>query len=98
MIMVRRGGPFACGVILVLGLLLGATAFGFQPPPQTEYLPVKPGTVVEQLPAAPLLIAAYTFVWIALIVYLWTIWRRISKVEADMRALARRSPGGGGAR
>ena len=91
--MLRRSGLLACTI-----LLLGATAFGFQPPPQTEYLPVKPGDVVEQLPAAPLLIAAYAFVWIAIFVYLWSIWRRIGKVEADMRALARRSPGGGGAR
>jgi CcmD family protein len=91
--MVRRGLLACCTI-----LWLGATAVAFQPPPQGEYLPVKPGTVVEQLPAAPLVIAAYAFVWIAIFVYLWSIWRRIGKVEEDMRALARRSPGGGGAR
>jgi CcmD family protein len=42
----------------------------------------------EQLPAAPLLIGAYAFVWIAVMVYLFTIWRRLNKVEADMRSLA----------
>ena len=44
----------------------------------------------EQLPAAPLLIAAYAFVWLAAMFYLWTIWRRLGKVEAEMRALEQR--------
>ena len=43
----------------------------------------------EQLPAAPLLITAYAFVWIALMVYVWSIWRRLNKVEDEMRALER---------
>ena len=46
----------------------------------------------EQLPAAPLVVAAYAFVWLAMMFYLWTIWRRLSKVEDDMRALQRSSP------
>jgi hypothetical protein len=57
---------------------------------QSGFVPVGPGTVVEQLPAAPLVIAAYAFVWIALMVYLWSIWRRLGKVEADMQALEQR--------
>jgi len=40
--------------------------------------------------AAPLVIAAYGFVWLATLFYVWTIWRRLSKVEADMRVLERR--------
>jgi CcmD family protein len=65
-----------------------------QQPGQGGFVPVGPGAVVEQLPAAPLVIAAYGFVWIALMVYLWSIWRRIGKVEADIRTLEQRgSPG-----
>ena len=45
----------------------------------------------DQLPAAPLLITAYAFVWVAVLFYVWTIWRRLNKVEKDMQALARRS-------
>ena len=41
----------------------------------------------DQLPAAPLLITAYAFVWIAVMVYVWSIWRRLNKVEDEMRAL-----------
>ena len=45
----------------------------------------------EQLPAAPLLVTAYAFVWIAAMVYVWTIWRRLNKVEDEMRALAQKT-------
>ena len=39
------------------------------------------------------------FFLLLMMFYLWTIWRRIGKVEADMRALERRqaaSPGAAG--
>ena len=29
--------------------------------------------------AAPLLVAAYSFIWLAAMFYLWTIWRRLGK-------------------
>jgi CcmD family protein len=38
-----------------------------------------------------MLAAAYAFVWIAAMVYLWSVWRRLNKVEADMHALERKS-------
>jgi len=72
-------------------LLFASSAFAQQPiGGQGGFVPVGPGAVVEQLPAAPLLISAYAFVWIALMVYLWSIWRRLGKLEADMQALAER--------
>ena len=44
----------------------------------------------EQIPAAPLVISAYAFFLLLMIFYLWTIWRRIGKVETEMHALERR--------
>jgi CcmD family protein len=44
----------------------------------------------EQLPAAPLLIAAYAFVWLMLVGYLWSIWRRLAAVERELTGVARR--------
>jgi len=77
----------AIGVVLVLAQL----AFALQPPPgQTVLVPVSQLPPGDQLPAAPLLIAAYAFVWVALLAYLWSIRRRLAKVEAEMRALERR--------
>ena len=92
--MMRLRGVLACCSML---FLLVSPAFGYQPP-QSEFVPVAPGTATEQLPAAPLVIGAYAFVWTALIVYLWSIWRRIGKVEADLRAFDRRSGARSGVR
>jgi len=73
--------------------LAAAPIFAAQPPPtaQGEYVPATPGTATEQLPAAPLVLAAYAFVWVATMVYVWTIWRRLGKVEDDLNALERKS-------
>jgi hypothetical protein len=64
-------------------------------PGQEGFAPVTGAPVTEQIPAAPLVISSYAFFLVLLFVYLWTIWRRIGKVEADMRALERRQPEGG---
>jgi CcmD family protein len=69
----------------------GVTAFALQPPPQTEFVPMNSLPPADQLPAAPLLVAAYAFVWVALAVYLWSIWSRLGKVERDMQALRQRT-------
>jgi CcmD family protein len=78
--------------------LLAAPAWAFQPPSQGEFVPIGQLPPTEQMPAAPLLIGAYAFVWIAVMVYLWSIWRRLNRVEADLQALERRTTGPGGAR
>ncbi len=79
-------------IVLTSAMLLAAPVFALQPPAaQGEYVPAIPGTATEQLPAAWLLIPAYAFVWLAAMVYVWTIWRRLNTVEADMQALARKS-------
>ena len=76
-------------------VLLAAPALAALQPPagQSEYLPVNEVPASDQLPAAPLLVAAYAFVWLALMAYLWSIWRRLGKVEADMRALEQKARG-----
>ncbi len=75
-----------------------APALAFQPAPaaQDGFVPVTGVPASEQLPAAPLVIGAYAFFLLLMMFYLWTIWRRIGKVEADMRALERRQGMGPG--
>jgi CcmD family protein len=58
--------------------------------PQGEFVPISELPPGDQLPAAPLLVAAYAFVWIAIFGYLWSIWRRLQKVDAELAALAKR--------
>ena len=61
-----------------------------QPPGQDQFVPVKELPPSEQMPAAPLLITAYAVFLILVVFYVWTIWRRLNRVDADMRALEQR--------
>jgi len=56
--------------------------------PQDQFVPVKSLPQQDQLPASTLLITAYGFIWAVLLVYLWTIWRRLVKVEREMQELS----------
>ena len=60
-------------------------------PGQGEFVPISELPPGDQLPSAPLLIIAYAFVWLALMFYLWTIWRRLGNVQREMHALTERS-------
>lgn len=86
-------------VLLVLGMFASApaplAAQGGQPgaqagDPQAGFVPAKDLPAQEQLPAAPLVMAAYAFVWAVLLVYVWTVWRRLGKVEREVRDLSAR--------
>jgi CcmD family protein len=88
--------------ILAVAVAMAVCAFVFvgpargqqaQPPPpgQEGFVPVKAlPAAQETLPAAPLVIAAYAFVWVVLIVYLWALWRRLGKVQREIGDLNRR--------
>ncbi len=62
-----------------------------QPQAQNEFVPVKNLPQQEQLPAAPLVTGAYAFVWVVLMVYAWSISRRIGKVQSDLAELRKRT-------
>jgi CcmD family protein len=69
----------------------------FQPPPaQEEYLPIDQLPPTEQLPGGVFVIIAYGFIWVASMLYIWSLWRRLNKVESEMQALQRRSGGSKG--
>jgi CcmD family protein len=63
--------------------------------PQSQFVPAD-SLPQETLPAAPLVFAAYGFAWVALLAYVFGLWRRLGRVErelADVRArLAARKP------
>ena len=57
-----------------------------QPPPQQdEFVPLDQLPPEEQMPAAPMVVAAYAFIWIAFIVYVFTLVKRLRKVEEDVQ-------------
>lgn len=61
-----------------------------QPQAQTEFVPVDQLPAQDQLPAAPLVIAAYAVAWVAMFIYLASIWRRLQKVDRELADVARR--------
>jgi len=79
-------GPVASGVVSA------------QPPPpqpkaaQDEFVPIDQLPPEEKLPAAPLLIAAYSVAWLAVAGYLFSIWRRLDRVDRDIAEAGRRLP------
>jgi CcmD family protein len=83
----------AWSVFVTFGWLAvaGATAIFAQAPAQNEYKPVSPGDLaLEQLPATPLVFAAYSIVWVVLITYVFLLWQRLRRVEQEMTSLRAR--------
>jgi CcmD family protein len=80
-------------VVLALAVVSGsaAPAVAAQPPPapQDEYLPLSEIPPEEQLPAQPLVFGAYAFIWVAVLVYVLLLWRRLGAVQQDLDALKR---------
>ena len=75
--------------VMVVLCLAGAAPLA-QTPAQEGFVPVEQVEGQEQLPAAPLVAAAYGVAWGAVLVYVWTIWRRLGKVEQELADVSRR--------
>ena len=88
-------------VLFVFCLMLAATALrAAQPPAQPP--PANSGFVQandlppeESLPAAQMVVAAYSIFFVLVLGYVWSIDRRLNTVEKDMRLLEERQRGGG---
>jgi CcmD family protein len=72
-------------ILFTVLLLTNAAVFA---QPQSEFQPVTEIPASEQLPSAPLVIAAYAFVWLAFMVYVWMMWRKLGKVEQELNQLS----------
>ena len=69
-------------VVLVLCAVLGVTVAAQG---EGEFKPVQDSDLVrENIPFAPLLFGAYGTVWVVLLIYVFSLWRRIQKVERDL--------------
>lgn len=95
MIVQTKRVVFTLVLLAVIGASLAPLHAQQQPPQQppaaqTEFVPVDQLPPQEQLPAAPLVIAGYSVVWIAMFVYLVSIWRRLQKVDRELTEVARR--------
>ena len=80
-------------VLLLLFAMGPVASLAQQPPPtpaQEGFVPVDQIQQKEQLPAAPLVMAAYAAAWIVIFLYVWFIWVRLSKVEREIVEVSRR--------
>ena len=74
----------------VAGIVMTPGFGGQAQPAQEEFVPIDELPPEDQLPAAPLLVAAYAVAWVALLGYLWSIWRRLTRVEQELADVARK--------
>jgi CcmD family protein len=75
----------AAAVGLWLLLLIAPTSA--QPQPPKDFVAVDESQPGEQIPALPLIAGAYGFIWIALLGYVWSVGRRLQKVEGELAEL-----------
>ena len=87
----KRLLPLIVLFALLPGVLSLAQEPARSPSAQGDFVPVSQlPAQAEQLPAAPLLMGAYAFVWVALLVYVWSLWKRMGKLERELAELRRR--------
>lgn len=78
-------------VFLTVALLAAPVLAGAQPQPSPdEFQPISQVPVEEQIPAINLVAAAYAFVWLALMGYVWSLGTRLHKTEAELARLERK--------
>ena len=77
----------ALSLVLAFGLAPRAAAQARPPQQQSEFIPIDQLPPQDQLPAAPLLIGAYSFALVALSVYLVSVARRLSAVQREVERL-----------
>jgi CcmD family protein len=85
--------PIAVALLLAACWMASAGTLRVQPPAspaQEGFVPIDQLQAKEQLPAAPLVMAAYAVAWIVIFVYVWSIWRRLGQVEQDLAAVRQR--------
>jgi CcmD family protein len=82
-------------VLVALTAAAPAVSAWSQPPQgQTEaaregYVPMKDLPAAEQLPAAPLVLGAYAVIWVGVLVYVWSVSRRLAAVDRELGTLRR---------
>ncbi len=74
---------------MLLVTALAASAAAQQPPqePTDEFVPISELPPAEQMPSAPLVIAAYAFAWLALGTYVLSVARRMTEVQREVSRL-----------
>ena len=81
-----------CLVVFLVMVALAPAVHTQQPPrqqpqQQDEFVPISELPPQEQLPAQPLVIAAYAFAWLAIGGYVLSLARRLDTVQRELKRL-----------
>jgi CcmD family protein len=87
---VARVSRVARIAVLLVALVLASASLGAQSQPPPDFVPVENAPAGEQIPAMPLLGLAYGFIWVGLFGYIWSLARRLHKVETELTELESR--------
>jgi CcmD family protein len=80
----------ALAAALAMGPAVWAQTASPQPKPQQEeFVPLDQLPPEAELPAAPMVVAAYAFIWVAFLVYVISLVRRVRRVEGELQRLER---------
>ena len=92
----RQKGKGLLWMVLAIAILAMPTYAYQQPTPAQEgFVPVDQLPTREDFPAAPLVVGAYSVAWVALLIYVWSVWKRLGRVEREMADVSRRIEAGG---
>ena len=80
-------GALKCALTFVFVALLLLSPAQAQPQPPKDFVAVDESQPGEQIPAIPLIAAAYGFIWVVLLGYVWSVGRRLQKVEGELAEL-----------
>jgi CcmD family protein len=94
-----NAGRLTLAVLCMLIALAPVPSSAQQPPPQTGaaqegFVPIDQLQPKEEMPAAPLVMAAYAVAWLVIFGYIWSLWRRLQKVEMEIADVTRRFTSG----
>jgi len=79
--------------VLAAGVMPSAASEALaQPKPSAdEFVPLDEVPPEEQIPAINLVAAAYGFVWIVVVGYVWSLGKRLQQAESEIAALERKA-------
>jgi CcmD family protein len=81
---------FLTGLVIAGSAYPAAAQTSRPPAAQDEFVPVSELPPTEEMPAAPLVIAAYAVFWLFPFVYLLSLRRRMSAVDRELAELRER--------
>ena len=84
-----RGMAVSGLALAMLGAPIRLVAQPRPPAAQDGFVPMSEVPQDEKLPAAPLVFGAYGVIWLAVLVYVASLWRRLGTVERELQELKR---------